>query len=96
MDVKTAISAEDKRCKLLGLYEKGKIETKAEADNSELEQIRNYLEPLIDTKNLPIHEIARLVSIKVISAMSIEYAVQAIRENETESEGTERRAIESG
>jgi hypothetical protein len=96
MDVKTAISAEDKRCKLLGLYEKGKIETKAEADSGELERIRDYLEPLIEKQGLPIDEIARLISIKVTKTMSAEYAVQGIRENETTREGEERTAIERG
>jgi hypothetical protein len=96
MDVKTAISAEDKRCKLLGLYEKGKIETKAEANDTEMERIRSYLEPLIEQKGLPIDEIARLISIKVTKTMSIEYALQAIRENETTIEGAERKTIAVG
>jgi hypothetical protein len=96
MDFKTAISAEDKRCKLLGLYEKGKIETKAEANNTELERIRSYLEPLIDQDGLPVEEVARLISIKVINTMSAEYALQGLRTDEAISARAERGTIESG
>jgi hypothetical protein len=45
---------------------------------------------------LPIEEVARLISIKVINTMSAEYALQGLRENKGEIAGTERGTIESG
>jgi hypothetical protein len=90
MDTKTAIMAEDKRCRLLGLYKKNKIEVKDEIDRDRVENARLYLESLgLTPEGLPIDELARVISIEVTEKMSAKYAIQGLRKNEAESKGTD-------
>jgi hypothetical protein len=79
MDTKTAIAAEDKRCRLLGLYEKSKSEVQIESAVEELSGVRAYLEPLgVAASGLPLLELVRLVSMFVMKNMDSD-AVPRIR-----------------
>jgi hypothetical protein len=90
LDTKTAIVAEDKRCKLLGLYDKSKAEVQFETTESELDRVRSYLEPLgVAPLGLPLVELVRLVANKCTNNMSVEYAVQGLRADETTGAGAE-------
>ncbi|MDR1493151.1 MAG: hypothetical protein LBT05_10570 [Planctomycetaceae bacterium] len=96
--VRDGIAAEDKKCKLLGLYPESKEAHDAgqeQENNEELEQIRSYLLPLeLAKKETPTVELVRLAVIKLQNADKQKH--NRLSKEETRLGASKRGKVESG
>ena len=99
-DTKTALAAERERVKLLGLYEKNRVEEQETIENAEWEPVQRYLGPLqLAPPDAPMEELLRLASLKIIESKSLKlltYAPEQRRSAPREDAATESGEVGTG